>query len=206
MHLEQTLAYATCNICGQQGEFLISGLNPESDEPITTQLRDNVFCQGCGSICRDRMLIHGLQEVLDTSTPLSVMIPNKDIRVLETSGARAHPKYLESLYDYYNISYHPEIMKGESYDTRKYGDLENLRFQDDYFDVILSSDVFEHVRLYEKAFLEVFRVLRPGAGKSPRRQRRILCAPAISCPQCVGLYDFWGFRLDPLTLEDWILR
>lgn len=160
MRLEESLSHATCNICGQQGEFFISDLNPELDE--TTQLRENLYCGSCGSISRDRMLIYGFQGVLGISTSLCGMIPNRNIRVLETSGTRGHPKYLENLYDYYNIWYDPGIMKGESYDTRKYGDLENLRFQNDYFDVILSSDVFEHVRLYKKAFLEVFRVLRPG--------------------------------------------
>ena len=64
---------------------------------------------------------------------------------METSGTRGHPKYLENLYDYYNILYEPEIIKNKNYDVRKYGDLQNLHFQDENFDVILSSDVFEHL-------------------------------------------------------------
>ncbi len=160
MPLENMLKNATCNICGEKGKFIISNLNPELDK--ITQLRENIICQSCGSISRDRMMVYCFQKALGTSTPLSKMKTNKKIRVLETSGTRGHPKYLENLYDYYNILYEPEIIKNENYDVRKYGDLQNLHFQDENFDVILSSDVFEHVRLYKKAFLEVFRVLKHG--------------------------------------------
>ena len=160
MPLENMLKNATCNICGEKGKFIISNLNPELDK--ITQLREDIICQSCGSISRDRMMVYCFQKALGTSTPLSKMKPNKKFRVLETSGTRGHPKYLENLYDYYNILYEPEIIKNENFDVRKYGDLQNLHFQDENFDAILSSDVFEHVRLYKKAFLEVFRVLKQG--------------------------------------------
>ena len=159
MSLENKFKDAVCNICGERGNFVISDLDPRLDE--NTQLRENILCQSCGSSSRDRMLIYGFQEVLGTSQSLSKMQPDKKFRVLETSGVRGHPKYLENLYDYYNVWYEPELMKNGSYDVKKYADLQNLSFQDEYFDVILSSDVFEHIRLYKQAFLEVFRVLKP---------------------------------------------
>jgi len=47
---------------------------------------------------------------------------------LETSGTRGHPKYLENLYDYYNILYEPEIIKNKNYDVRKYGGFTEFTF------------------------------------------------------------------------------
>lgn len=44
----------------------------------------------------------------------------------------------------------------------EYGDLRNMRFQDDYFDLIVSSSVFEHVHNLDVALAEMYRVLRPG--------------------------------------------
>src|SRR5436305_8629672 len=40
--------------------------------------------------------------------------------------------------------------------------LEQLTFPDDFFDIILTSDVMEHVRLADRAHAEIKRVLRPG--------------------------------------------
>jgi hypothetical protein len=165
MFSENVLKNATCNICGEKGKFIISDLN---------NLRENIICQNCDSISRDRMMIYCFQKALGTSIPLFKLRAKKigDVsslfkkhpknRVLETSGTRGHPKYFEKICDYYNIWYEPELIKKEGYDIRKYGDLQNLHFQNEYFDVILSADVFEHIRLYKKAFSEVFRVLKPG--------------------------------------------
>jgi SAM-dependent methyltransferase len=41
-------------------------------------------------------------------------------------------------------------------------DLEKLTFLDDTFDIIITSDVMEHIRLDHKAFQEIRRVLRSG--------------------------------------------
>lgn len=149
-----------CNICGSIGKFDYVSFNSSDDQ--LAQLRENIVCKSCGSISRDRMLIYMLQKHLKLDIPLANATKNKSIRILETSGARAHPEYLAKLFDYYNIWYDPKIISRGDYDIRKYGDLQNLKFPDNYFDVILSSDVFEHVRDDTKAFLECYRVLRPG--------------------------------------------
>jgi len=106
------------------------------------------------------MMIFGLQDHLTTSVPLAKMAVNKQFRVLETSGTRGHPSILNHLFDYYNIFYEPDCLKSADFDKRKFGDLENLTFSDNFFDVILCSDVLEHVRFYEKAISEISRVLK----------------------------------------------
>ena len=41
-------------------------------------------------------------------------------------------------------------------------DLEKTHFPDNYFDVIMTSEVFEHVARPYKAFQEIYRILKPG--------------------------------------------
>jgi SAM-dependent methyltransferase len=40
--------------------------------------------------------------------------------------------------------------------------LEALTFTDESFDIVITEDVFEHIRNYRKAFLEIYRVLKKG--------------------------------------------
>jgi O-antigen biosynthesis protein len=160
MSLNDKFSESVCNICGETGRFKIKNINPDIDE--MTALRENIYCDNCGSISRDRMMIYGFQQCFGLSSPLSKLTQDKHFTVLDTSGTRGHPGYFEKLYDYYNIWYEPDILKSGKYDKRKYGNLEKLTFPDNYFDVILSSDVFEHIRLDLDAFTEVYRTLKPG--------------------------------------------
>ncbi|MGA2912006.1 MAG: class I SAM-dependent methyltransferase [Methanoregula sp.] len=148
------MSRAICNICGNEIDLTKINLAPE--------LRESIICPNCGSISRDRMMIYGLQYGLATMIPISKMKTDKSLKVLETSGSRGHPPYLSKLFDYYNIWYDPLVLKSGYYDKRKHGDLQELNFDDNFFDIILCSDVFEHVRLPQKAFSEVFRVLKKG--------------------------------------------
>jgi SAM-dependent methyltransferase len=143
-----------CNICGNKLEI--------QDMKLTPDMRESLVCKKCGSISRDRMMVFGFQEYLSTNIPLAKMAVNKKFRILETSGSRGHPLILDHIFDYYNIFYEPEILRTSEFDKRKFGDLQHLNFDDNFFDIIFCSDVFEHVRLYEKAFTEVFRVLKKG--------------------------------------------
>jgi len=40
--------------------------------------------------------------------------------------------------------------------------VERLTFENETFEVVISEDMFEHVRDYKKGFEEIFRVLKPG--------------------------------------------
>ena len=42
------------------------------------------------------------------------------------------------------------------------GDIRKTKFADDYFDVIISSSVFEHIQNFDQAIKEMYRVLKPG--------------------------------------------
>jgi ubiquinone/menaquinone biosynthesis C-methylase UbiE len=58
----------------------------------------------------------------------------------------------------------------------KYGDATNMDFEDGTFDFVFSFHALEHIPEYQKALLEMRRVLRPGGGwliGTPNRDRLI---------------------------------
>jgi len=142
-----------CNICGHRGGFQLP--------PNATNLRESLLCAECGSNSRDRMLVYALGIALGRKPPLRDWPAGPTFRVFETTGYRGHTRFLGEKYDYYNTKYDPEeIAKGG--DPRYFADVQKMPYADEFFDCALSSDVFEHVRLDEQAFREVFRVLKPG--------------------------------------------
>jgi SAM-dependent methyltransferase len=63
---------------------------------------------------------------------------------------------------YVNSAYWADVAPGDTRDGVRCEDLQQLTFADDSFDLVISSDIFEHVRRPLQGFAEVFRVLRPG--------------------------------------------
>ncbi len=164
LHLES----AVCVICGRTGKFSIAVPGESGKETGTyddflssVNLRENIFCDGCGSSSRDRMLVYAFGRASANPGPLNAWRELPHQKVFETAGRRGHPPFLSGKFDYYNTDFDPEKMKS-GYDSRKYADLQSLPYDDSFFDYVLSSDVFEHVRLYQQAFREVYRVLKPG--------------------------------------------
>jgi SAM-dependent methyltransferase len=48
------------------------------------------------------------------------------------------------------------------HEPRHFADFQNLHFGDGTFDVVIASDVFEHVRDDAAGYREIFRTLKPG--------------------------------------------
>tara|TARA_Y100000310_G_scaffold337606_1_gene425133 strand:- start:1324 stop:2052 length:729 start_codon:yes stop_codon:yes gene_type:complete len=55
-----------------------------------------------------------------------------------------------------------DYCKGKGYDEIKQMSAENLTFKDNSFDLVLCSDVLEHIEHDDKALSEIKRVLKPG--------------------------------------------
>lgn len=66
---------------------------------------------------------------------------------------------LREKFEYYNTEYDPQSPLTAQPFTG-YADFEQLAYPDEQFDYVIATDVFEHVRHDDKAFSEVFRVLR----------------------------------------------
>jgi SAM-dependent methyltransferase len=159
-------ATAVCNICGYVGAHASFPIKNRAAEewfklfPGPVDERESTTCNSCGSISRDRMLIWALGDCLNEKGPLCDWKRNKNIRILEGSGVRAHPAYLRRAFNYTNTRYDQRRPRW-SIGREKFADFQDLQYPDNCFDFVLASDVFEHIRDDEKAFREVFRVLKP---------------------------------------------
>jgi len=150
----------TCNICGQAKGFLAGSVPVRDWSKKFSTLRENLVCRQCGSISRDRLLIWSLGKCLNEEEPLCSWRTNKAVRILEATGVRAHPTHLGQKFDYFNTVYDPRAIR-EGRDPRRFADFQQLHYPDRSFDYVLASDVFEHIRLDNSAFREIFRVLKP---------------------------------------------
>lgn len=93
--------------------------------------------------------------------PLVAWNPDKSIRMLESSGYGAYPLMLGEKFDYYNTIFDPTSpLTYQPYTN--YADLQRLTYSSDSLDVVIASDVFEHVREDAKGFQELYRVLKRG--------------------------------------------
>ena len=149
---------ARCPVCGRL--TLIVG--------IRSNLRESCRCIRCGSTNRQRQLAFVICSVVASATGARVR-SLKDLHRLDgyvvyntEAGGAIHRQlvgmenYISS--EYFGESYEPgEIVRGVMHQ-----DLMRLGFGDETVDLVISSDVFEHIPDPYRAHREVFRVLKPG--------------------------------------------
>ena len=149
MHSEQNGSLTACNICGSVSNFIRKELQ-----------REGFLCGNCSASSRHRAVIYVLGKCLGTSgIPLAAWSSHKEIRMLESSGRGPYPMMLKEKFEYINTEYQPaaSLMQQPS---NRYADFQQLAFPDQQFDYVIATDVFEHIREDEKAFGEVYRVLK----------------------------------------------
>ncbi|MDD2889869.1 MAG: class I SAM-dependent methyltransferase [bacterium] len=160
-----------CNVCGSPKGFLDSDLalkelintvccEYNNKAKLLEYRRQGLNCLNCSSNSRDRMLVYQLAECLGKEDePMVFWTPNKKLKILEISGGRPRCKILEQKFDYLDTEYIPEKVE-ENINSCKYVDVQNLPFSSNSFDIVIAADVFEHVRLDDKGYCEIFRVLK----------------------------------------------
>lgn len=120
-------------------------------------LRDHYLCSGCGSIPRERAIMHAIQ----------TRFPDwRNLRVHESSSGNrgASVKLREQCRHYVGTQYDPTLGFGRTHPTGGYRseDLEKQTFADEEFDLVVTQDVMEHILDAEAAFREIHRTLKPG--------------------------------------------
>ena len=140
-----------CNICGWKGEFL----QPEGG-------REGTLCGNCASSSRLRAVTYWLGKVTgNDGIPLHGWPGNRSVVILESSARGSYPVMLGDKFDYYATEYDPgRIAAGDQ--PRSFADFQKLHFNDATFDVVIASDVFEHVRDDAAGYREIYRTLKPG--------------------------------------------
>lgn len=140
----------SCTVCGRLTSFAVRKANQH--------LRETFICKHCGSMARHRHLALILCETFGVSLPEE--ITGLKVYNAESSGPiheilKEHPGYTYSEFSQEKPS-GSMASNGASYE-----DLQALSFADNSFDLVITQDVFEHIRRPIKAWLEVLRVLKP---------------------------------------------
>jgi SAM-dependent methyltransferase len=136
--------YGFCPICQAPAKYVARSF----------WFRDHYFCQGCGSLPRQRALMLVLESVVPTWRNLSIY---------EASPAGpASDCIARSCSRYVSTFCYPNVARGTMHDGFRCEDLEALTFPDDQFDIVITQEVFEHIFDYRRAFREVMRTLKSG--------------------------------------------
>jgi len=159
----------TCPICGNKLELIcIPVISDElaQDWNLTVEqrkqfdYREGYICKTCGASTRYRNLGKAILETLNKKYCKNIQFFKdiadviKGLRIAEINNCGPLHKYLNKIPNLYYSEYgsvNPKI-KSEN--------LMNLTYKTGYFDLVLMSDVLEHIPDYIKALQEIKRVLR----------------------------------------------
>ena len=118
-------------------------------------LRDHYLCSNCGSIPRERALMHTIETFFPAWRELTIHESSPCARGASLRLARECKGYLPS-------QFFPNIARGSSAGQVRCEDLEHLTFADATIDLHITQDVMEHVFHPNLAFRELARTLKPG--------------------------------------------
>ncbi|MEA5598887.1 class I SAM-dependent methyltransferase [Rivularia sp. UHCC 0363] len=146
-----------CNICGKSTIFICIDVNT---------VRNNMYCPVCKSSSRKRHVAKLLIDKVNPKSSLAEVSSNKQLNNLSIYNADVNDAFyqvLRNLKSYYCSSYIPDVEPGTEIKEKVFcQDIENLTFADENFDIVITEDVFEHIRNYKQAFQQVYRVLKKG--------------------------------------------
>ena len=169
-----------CIVCGQNSTFRFDptkisaqlkqvwGLSDRLTE--TFNRKESMYCSNCGSSLRIRCLCSALiqtfSEITGKACKSFVELLNEEgfrsMRIAEINHCGVLHSFLARHPNLYYSEYIPGVPGGSEYNGIRCEDLGELTYPSDYFDIILTSDTLEHVPDPEKAFSEIYRVLKPG--------------------------------------------
>ncbi len=142
-----------CPICTKQTVFT----------DFNENLRESGRCGNCGSFNRQRQLAFVLRQYMGLPSFGGFdRLANLKVYNSEATGA-FHESLQKSLKDYTCSEFWgPEHISGALINGIRHEDLQKLSFASDSLDLVLSSDVLEHMPDPYRAHSEIFRVLKAG--------------------------------------------
>lgn len=145
-----------CSVCGKRSLFLAASDN----------LKESLGCLWCHAILRKRYLANRVVHIFarHDSQSLHVLVREEEFRDLSILLAEAHgPLFYELQYlpNFTASEYLDDMEPGDVRDGIRCEDLSNLSFEDEAFDILMHTSVFEHVREPLAAINESYRVLKP---------------------------------------------
>lgn len=143
-----------------------------------------------------RELKPGWQDSATIYRGMADALLSEDTRVLDVGCG--HVDFMKDVYQKSDFVYgmDPNKKTLERNDTIKnkiHGSVEAIPFPDEFFDVVVSAWVLEHLEFPRRAFEEMYRVLKPG-GK------------VIFLTPNAWNYNVWSIRLMPGRFQDFFTR
>ena len=158
-----------CSACGKRSRFTYK---PIINEKLAKEwqlnnrlrkafsLRESMSCGFCASSARSRAQAAAMLEVIDAKEKsLKSAIDNKrfdNLVVAEINSCGFLHEFLDSIPHLFYSEYKPKNKK------ISHQDLMNLKYNNNTFDIILTSETLEHIPEPEKALREIWRTLKPG--------------------------------------------
>lgn len=144
-----------CTVCGNDSTMHKQGKHAG----------ETYKCSVCGGIARHRHFAIELCKVYGIEEPISVdkfAEMKSDLKIYEAQAMGAINSRLKKINGYHCSEFYPEFSRGEEIrDGIRNEDLQDLTFEDESFDLVITQAVFEHVREPDLAWKEIHRVLKP---------------------------------------------
>ena len=150
---------AVCEVCSVCGRTSVM-------RKVHRAPREGYRCAPCGATLRYRDQAAAILLLLSEGEPSLAGLAASDrfseLRIFEPGLVGPFRPYFAGLPHYQTSYYWPELELGEEKDGIPKQDLQALTFDDEAFDLVITSDIFEHIFNPWRAFEEVQRVLTPG--------------------------------------------
>jgi len=160
-----------CTVCGNNATPLYDFPDvPLRREHRVDLLRETLQCRRCLASMRQRCLAFGLIDYLNgrlgagaRSIAELAQVGFSGVAILDSDNFSRTSMLLRNVPGYVRCSYIPSEARGKQFESGYFNiDLQAIDFDDASFDVVLTSDVMEHVRDCDAAHAEIFRILKPG--------------------------------------------
>ena len=170
-----------CAVCGQYRPMLyrrrIIPRRLEELWPLSPRLaealarKESSDCSNCGAKLRARRMARVLLEIYpsgDQTSPARSLADwahhetSKRLRIAEINRIEGLHEQLTALPGFQPSDFQPEVKPDELSGGVRCEDLSRLTYNDESFDLVLTSETLEHVPDLRVALLEIYRVLAPG--------------------------------------------
>jgi Tfp pilus assembly protein PilF/SAM-dependent methyltransferase len=147
-----------CPICGRVTWLREIGEN----------VRETAICRSCGSNNRKRQIGYVVTATVDAAVQKNIrsirdLCSLENFTIYNTEAEGATHEFLKGMPGYVCSEYFgPQYRSGEIVNGVMNQDLTELSFDDESIDLVLSSDVFEHIPHPYKGHAEIYRVLKRG--------------------------------------------
>ncbi|MEJ8571579.1 class I SAM-dependent methyltransferase [Microbaculum marinum] len=147
----------TCTVCGWHGVF----------RRTQDKIRETFACGACRASLRYRAQAQALLSVVEggryaTLRALAAEGGLADKSVFEPGQAGPFRPYLRQAPVYKSSLFDPRMRSGDLVNGIECQDLTATSFGPETFDLVVTSDIMEHVRRPDAAWTELHRILKPG--------------------------------------------